>query len=148
MRFPGLVQFLHTAKYSFVFRSIHAAAKEANSRADRVILCDDDRSVVQDKQKTSNGLRTKVRTMFECYDAALKRVTLIEEDLGIEKRWMPGDVEYESASKDLQHRKYCHALDNLENLVIQCMFELAKLGMSGLGMSFPRALRLTNDTVL
>ena len=85
MRFPGLVQFLHTAKYSFVFRSIHAAAKEANSRADRVILCDDDRSVVQDKQKNSNGLHAKVCMTFERHDAALKRVTLIKEDLGIEK---------------------------------------------------------------
>ena len=135
MHFPSLPRFSHAAKYEFACRSIHAAAQEASHRADRVLLCGETPSVVQEKQKSANGLRTKVRTTFERYDAALKRVTLIEEELGIEKRWIPGDAEYVSAAKDLQERKYFHALDNLENLVIQRMFELTKLSMSGLGMS-------------
>ena len=118
-----------------MYRSDYAAAVNANDRADRIILPGDDQSVVQDKRKMSNRLRTKVRTTLERFDTAHMRVALIEEELEIEKRWSPGDAEYKSTAEDLHLRKYCLALDNLERLVIQHMFELTKLGMSSLGMS-------------
>jgi hypothetical protein len=43
-------------------------------------------------------------------------------------------LEYKEALTMVNEQEYRRALDNLERLVIQCLFELAKLGMSGIGV--------------
>jgi hypothetical protein len=65
--------------------------------------------------------------------AVNEEVCRIEEILGIEHRWTPEMPEYAAALKVAHERKYRRALDNLERLVVQRLFELTKLGMSGVG---------------
>ena len=65
-----------------------------------------------------------------------------EVDLGIEARWTPTSAEYQNTLVEMQLQDYRHALDHLEYLVVQWMFELSKLGMSGVGES------LTSSTSL
>jgi len=60
---------------------------------------------------------------------------LIEEELEIEIRWEPGSPEYQNALILLKERKYRRALDRLERLIVQRLFELTKLGMSSVGTS-------------
>ncbi len=57
---------------------------------------------------------------------------LIEEDLGIQ-RWTKECEEYKNALVLLNERRYRKALDNLERLMVQRLFKLTKLGISGLG---------------
>ena len=56
-----------------------------------------------------------------------------EEELDLASRWMRGMPEYEEAVKELAMREYYKAVDELEWLVVQRLFELTKLGMSGVG---------------
>jgi hypothetical protein len=54
--------------------------------------------------------------------------------MAIESRWTPDTPEYQKALIMLRERRYQRALDHLERLVIQRLFKLAKLGISGIGM--------------
>ena len=56
--------------------------------------------------------------------------------MGIENRWVPTSQEYNDALTLLSERKYRKALDHLERLYVQHMFELTKLGLSGVGKYF------------
>ena len=60
-----------------------------------------------------------------------------EAELSIGVRWTPSSPEYRTILAELHLRDYRHALDRLEYLVVQRMFELSKLGMSGVGKSTP-----------
>ncbi|PCH40550.1 hypothetical protein WOLCODRAFT_68845 [Wolfiporia cocos MD-104 SS10] len=48
-------------------------------------------------------------------------------------RWVPGSAAYEAGVAELAKRDYRRALDDLERLIVQCLFELTKLGISGIG---------------
>ncbi|TFY51701.1 hypothetical protein EVJ58_g10428, partial [Rhodofomes roseus] len=56
-----------------------------------------------------------------------------EDELELEHRWVTGSPEYAQAEEDLAMRNYHLAVDNLERLIVQRLFELTKLGMSGVG---------------
>lgn len=58
----------------------------------------------------------------------------LESQLDIESRWVPHSPEYQKALKYLHHRIYYLALDKLEGLVIQRLFELSKVNASETGM--------------
>ena len=59
----------------------------------------------------------------------------MEVKLNIATRWGVTSPEYLSTLKYVQERKYQRALDRLQRLVIQRLFELHKLNLSGIGMS-------------
>ena len=59
-----------------------------------------------------------------------------EKELDISVRWTPGSVEYQEACRLQNMRKYQRSVDELERLVVQRLFELTKLGMSGVGTIF------------
>lgn len=73
-------------------------------------------------------------TTYKRWLAVHEEVCRIEEILGIEHRWTPESPEYTTGLTLLHERKYRKALDNLERLVVQRLFELTKLGMSGVGV--------------
>lgn len=54
--------------------------------------------------------------------------------MGIAVRWTADCDEYKAALVTMTERRYRRALDNLERLVVQRLFELTKLSASGLGM--------------
>ena len=56
-----------------------------------------------------------------------------ESELGIKVRWTPESPEYKTTLAGLHLREYKQSLDRVEYLVVQRMFELSKLGMSGVG---------------
>jgi hypothetical protein len=53
--------------------------------------------------------------------------------MGIEKRWDPMSPEYLETLGYLSIRKYQRALEELQRLVIQCLFELHRMNMSATG---------------
>lgn len=51
----------------------------------------------------------------------------------MEYRWTRDMPEYKEAENQSLMRKYYKSVDNLERLIVQRLFELTKLGMSGVG---------------
>ncbi len=108
------------------------AAKTALAAIDPFIVVNNAQAAKK-REGQIRGLRTRTRTTQAHWAVAEELVLQMEEDLDIEHRWLPKSAEYQGALQELQSRKYRLALDNLERLVIQRMFELTKLGMSGIG---------------
>jgi hypothetical protein len=64
----------------------------------------------------------------------------LERQLGIKDRWVKGSPEYKHYQDEAHLLEYRSALDELERLVVQRLFELSKLGMSGTGKPLHSAL--------
>ena len=61
-------------------------------------------------------------------------VALLENQLDLRgHRWQDSSPDYQTVKAELAHRQYCKVLDELEHLVVQRLFELSKLNMSGTG---------------
>jgi hypothetical protein len=57
----------------------------------------------------------------------------MEVRMGIVNRWESSMPEYQQTVKYIKTREYQRALDNLQRLVIQRLFELHKLNLSQTG---------------
>lgn len=64
---------------------------------------------------------------------AMNVVSDLERQLSIETRWTVNDVEYKQASAYLTNRRLIWAVEQLEGLVMQQLFELAKANLAGTG---------------
>ncbi|TFK79062.1 hypothetical protein K466DRAFT_606431 [Polyporus arcularius HHB13444] len=126
------------------------AAKNAEASLNPFIVVNNAKAAKKHEAQIKR-VRTCARTMHSRWAIAEEAALQMEEDLSIEKRWMPGSREYAEGIEELQCRKYRLALDNLERLVIQRMFELTKLGMSGIGYKLRekigKALRTRADAI-
>ncbi|KAL4079782.1 hypothetical protein J3A83DRAFT_4356454 [Scleroderma citrinum] len=67
----------------------------------------------------------------ENYDKDLAAVQESKLKLEITSCWKPGDVEWQNAGSLVTQHKYQCALDNLESLVMACIFELGKMNQAG-----------------
>ena len=61
-------------------------------------------------------------------------IYILEAQLGIAERWEIGGEEYRKYQQEMVLVDYQETLDELERLVVQRLFELVKLGMSGIGI--------------
>ncbi|KAJ6609004.1 hypothetical protein B0H10DRAFT_2166451 [Mycena sp. CBHHK59/15] len=77
------------------------------------------------------SVRTRYRTTYTRYLAIEEEVCRFEEEHKIEARWTPESEQYKAALVLTTERKYQKALAEIERLVVQRLFELTKLGMSG-----------------
>lgn len=80
------------------------------------------------------NIRTRYRTTYARWEACHALVCRFEEEHKIVIRWTPDMQEYKDALVVMSERKYRRALDELERLVVQRLFEMTKLGMNGVGM--------------
>jgi hypothetical protein len=78
-------------------------------------------------------VRTLYRTTFDRWSVLHEEACRLEEALGIEERWKHDSQSYQEALAMMRERRYRRALDKLERLVVQRLFELTKLGMSSVG---------------
>jgi hypothetical protein len=62
-----------------------------------------------------------------------EEVSRFEEEHAIDVRWASDSAKYKDALVLTTQRRYKAALAEVERLVVQRLFELTKLGMSGLG---------------
>ena len=75
-------------------------------------------------------------------NAALRKLQLanaaledIERRMGITAPWAEDSPEYQEAKAYVKNRRFNHAVDNLERLVVQRLFELSKANLAGTGTS-------------
>lgn len=85
-------------------------------------------------------LETERRYARERHDRVLHQVLELEDHMGIPKRWTPLTPEYVETIHYISERRYHKALNNLQRLVIQRLFELHRLNLSGVGQSCPLSL--------
>jgi hypothetical protein len=73
------------------------------------------------------------RYLSENRDKKLRELVEMESRMNITVRWQPSSPEYIQTLKYTSTRQYHRALDNLQRLVIQRLFELHKLNLSQTG---------------
>lgn len=85
------------------------------------------------RDNSSGKLAACLASSLRRWYALNDQLCSLEEELEIVERWTYTCPEYKNGLKILSERKYRLALDKLERLVVQRLFELTKLGMSGTG---------------
>ena len=83
--------------------------------------------------KQITKITTQYRTTFARWQAKNDEVLRYEEEHDISTRWAPTSEEYLEALVVVREQKYRRAIDELERLVVQRLFEMTKLGQSGIG---------------
>jgi len=71
----------------------------------------------------------KRRHLCEQHDIILHEVIEMEVRMGISNRWEPTMPKYQQTMKYMKTCEYHRALDNLQRLVVQRLFELHKLNL-------------------
>lgn len=84
-------------------------------------------------QDFTRTTETKRQHALEKHDKDMAAVHALELRLGIVTRWVLGGSECEEAGRLVAMRKYQRAVDNLEGLVVACIFELTKMNRSQTG---------------
>ncbi|OCH83864.1 hypothetical protein OBBRIDRAFT_815682 [Obba rivulosa] len=78
-------------------------------------------------------LETERRRVAERRDQILRELLDMEVRMGIDHRWQRTSPEYIATTKYIASRDYHRALDNLQRLVVQRLFELHNLNLSQTG---------------
>jgi hypothetical protein len=94
-----------------------------------------DRNIIYNgyTKKQISYVRTRYRTTFTRLQLKEEELARYEVDNDIDDRWEVDSQVYKDTAKLLVERSYRRAIDNLERLVVQRLFELTKLGMNGVG---------------
>lgn len=127
----------------------YSLATRKKADAAQALYADRDRLMIREGYTGPQITRitTQNRTTFQRWAAKNEEVLRYEEANDIAIRWTPTMSEYEDALVVVRERKYRRALDDLERLVVQRLFEMKKLGMSGVGMLLlcPSVSKLCSD---
>ncbi|KAJ3522209.1 hypothetical protein NM688_g8906 [Phlebia brevispora] len=83
--------------------------------------------------QTSQALDSRSRRLATKVDKLDLRARDMEDKMGIEQRWRPDDDQYQEVMKYSAERKFQRAFNHLHKLVVQRLFELQKLYISGTG---------------
>jgi hypothetical protein len=83
-----------------------------------------------------NHLAAAQRNAFDNLNQLREMLGAFEQVHNIPEHWTPNTEQWRRAAQYLSVRKYQVALDKLEGLVVQRLFELAKMGLSGTGKNF------------
>ncbi|KIO22578.1 hypothetical protein M407DRAFT_39675, partial [Tulasnella calospora MUT 4182] len=85
----------------------------------------------------ANPMKRQVKPTFKKAESKVQDLTEVvneyEAELDIGRRWAPGMPEYEKVVQYSRRRKYHLALDRLERLLVQRLFELQKGHLEGTG---------------
>ncbi|KAJ6486300.1 hypothetical protein DFH09DRAFT_948870 [Mycena vulgaris] len=146
----------HTTEIKY-FQDLRSEPAEDEQTADAALAKTD---FTQLDQHIINGgytrpqianVRTRYRTTWTRYLAVEESVCRFEEIHQIVERWTSDSKEYKDALVMTRERKYRTALAELERLVVQRLFELTKMGMSGLAYKLrdkiEKALRTRSDAI-
>lgn len=78
-------------------------------------------------------METQRRHALKLHARSLDTVHDLKQQLKIMTRWVRGSTEWMATSTMVNNWRYQCALNHLEGLVVQCMFKLTKVNMSGTG---------------
>ena len=78
-------------------------------------------------------METERHYALELCESCLKQIIDMEVNMGIDRQWDPSSPEYLETLGYLSTRTYQRALEELQRLVIQRLFELHKMNISATG---------------
>ncbi|KIK12282.1 hypothetical protein PISMIDRAFT_18846 [Pisolithus microcarpus 441] len=81
----------------------------------------------------TNAINAKYASALWKYQLQLNVVANFEQQHNIIDRWTPLHHEYINAREYTKHRVFIHAVEELEGLVVQQMFELSKVNLAKMG---------------
>ncbi|KAI0368482.1 hypothetical protein BV20DRAFT_923732, partial [Pilatotrama ljubarskyi] len=84
-----------------------------------------DTLIMKAKQAQINSMRTKAWTSRVRCETIHEEVLQCEEELSIVEHWQPGQLQYDKMFRELGYRQYRQALEKLEQLVVQRLFEMS-----------------------
>lgn len=87
-------------------------------------------------QKTQEARLALQKVIVDAYSQVehlRDTLTALERLHGVTERWLPSTPEWKEAEAYMEVRDYQRALDKLEGLVVQRLFELTKMGLAGTG---------------
>ena len=90
-------------------------------------------STYQGDVSRTRKLEGAQRMMHEKHQTILRQVQMLELAMGIQRRWQPADPQYIETARHIAERKYRRALDELQRLVVQRLFELNTMNIAGTG---------------
>jgi hypothetical protein len=90
-------------------------------------------SLSQSSQSKSKNQELQRRTAVQKVELHLNAVSDLERWLGLEERWTAVHPEYQKTVNYINNRKFICAVEKLEGLVVQRLFELSKANLSGTG---------------
>ena len=79
------------------------------------------------------ALQKVILDTFAQADQLWHALVALEKLNDITERWLPSTPEWKEAAAYMEICKYQKALDKLESLVVQRLFELTKMGLAGTG---------------
>ena len=82
---------------------------------------------------TTRKLETERRVVTELREKCIQELVEMEVEMNIVKRWDPTTPEYQETLGYLSTRRYQRALEELQRLVVQRLFELHKMNLSATG---------------
>lgn len=91
-------------------------------------------SLSQDQRTMSRVREAEQKAALQKLQLAINVTNDIERRMGIMERWTPECNQYKSASAYLNNHQFIHAVDKLEGLVVQQLFELSKSHLAGTGI--------------
>lgn len=115
-------------------RELDTKRNQANTRFVSYAPSTDSAAYEKDTTRTRR-LESERRHARQEHTRVSLEVCELEVKLEIRDRWTPTTPEYITAVQYLQERKYQRALEKLQRLVIQRLFELHKLNVSQTGKS-------------
>ena len=78
------------------------------------------------KKTCQQNAETKRRHAIENHEKDLLTIQQLKQKLEIESRWMAMSPEWKAVSELVGKHCYQRCLNNLEGLIVSCMFELTK----------------------
>jgi hypothetical protein len=81
----------------------------------------------------THKVETRWRVAAQRQSELLEEIVTMEVKMGIDNHWQPSDSRYIDTLKYMADCKYHQALDHLQKLVIQRLFELNRLNLAGTG---------------
>jgi hypothetical protein len=91
-----------------------------------------------ENKKVINKATRTISSAHRKWQAAENLVLAIEDKLDILTRWLPVHPEYVAVVAASGERQYKSALDEIECLVVQRLFELTKLNLMSTGETYHR----------
>ncbi|KAI0684138.1 hypothetical protein BC835DRAFT_1293887 [Cytidiella melzeri] len=98
---------------------------------------------------STRRLETERRHTMEQYERVSHDVCALEVEMGLTVRWTPYTEQYNATLKYIKDRKYHRALNKLQKLVMQRLFELHKLNVAQTGeyQFFSKSLQTRCKTI-
>lgn len=124
--------------YVELLQQLRELSDKRSQATDRLFHLVDSSTVEDyDGEKSATDKAEKSRqSVIDRYDRLDAEISQLETQMNIDRehRWTPANPKYVEAEKYMHERKYRHALDKLQKLVVLRLFELHKLNLSHTGM--------------